>query len=229
MSNHEAGPAEMLPGLRASVADAKAKAAATRARKAAEFEPAELDPVARVLVDVPLAHLDRPFDYAVSVKDAATAVPGARVKVRFAGQDVDGFVLERAATSDHNGRLQPLRRVVSAEPVLHPEVAALTASIARAVCRSARRRHAAGRAATPRGNGEGAVATGAGDRCEGRPRRVGARRPRSDVPEPPRRRGSTACRLECRPGRRLADDAGPRRRRHPGQWSGFADLRARPA
>ena len=60
MTNHEAGPAEMLPGLRASVADAKAKAAATRARKAAEFEPAEVDPVARVLVDVPLAHLDRP-------------------------------------------------------------------------------------------------------------------------------------------------------------------------
>ncbi|MEO5666381.1 MAG: primosomal protein N' [Nocardioides sp.] len=130
MTNHEAGAAEMLPGLRASVADAKAKAAATRARKAAEFEPAEIDPVARVLVDVPLAHLDRPFDYAVAVKDAATAVPGARVKVRFAGQDVDGFVLERTATSDHPGRLQPLRRVVSAEPVLHPEIAALTAGIA---------------------------------------------------------------------------------------------------
>lgn len=130
MTNHEAGTADMLPGLRASVTDAKAKAAATRARKAAEFEPAEFDPVARVLVDVPLAHLDRPFDYAVPAKDAATAVPGARVKVRFAGQDVDGFVLERAATSDHHARLQPLRRVVSAEPVLHPEVAALTAGIA---------------------------------------------------------------------------------------------------
>ena len=120
----------MLPGLRASVADAKARAAVMRARKAAEFEPAAIDPVARVLVDIPLAHLDRPFDYAVSVKDAATAVPGARVKVRFAGQDVDGFVIERAATSGHTGRLQPLRRVVSAEPVLHPEVAALTAVVA---------------------------------------------------------------------------------------------------
>ena len=130
MTNHEAAPAEMLPGLRASVADAKVKAAATRARRAAEFEPAEVDPVARVLVDVPLAHLDRPFDYAVPAKDAAFAVPGARVKVRFAGQDVDGFVLERAATSDHHGRLQPLRRVVSPEPVLTPEVAALTGAIA---------------------------------------------------------------------------------------------------
>lgn len=120
----------MLPGLRASVADARAKAAATRARRAADFEPAPVDPVARVLVDIPLAHLDRPFDYAVAAKDADTAVPGARVKVRFAGQDVDGFVLERAASSGHPGQLQPLRRVVSPEPVLHPQVAALTASIA---------------------------------------------------------------------------------------------------
>ena len=130
MTNHEAGQAEMLPGLRASVADGKARAAARRARRAAEFEPAEVDPVARVLVDVPLAHLDRTFDYAVPTAHADTAVPGARVKVRFAGQDVDGYVVARASTTDHTGRLQPLRRVVSAEPVLSPAVADLTAAVA---------------------------------------------------------------------------------------------------
>jgi primosomal protein N' (replication factor Y) len=127
----EAGPAEMLPGLRASVADSRARAAATRRRTATEFEPAAVDPVARVLVDIPLAHLDRPFDYAVPVAMAESAVPGARVKVRFAGQDVDGFVVARSATTDHTGRLQPLRRVVSAEPVLAPEVVALTEQVAR--------------------------------------------------------------------------------------------------
>ncbi len=120
----------MLPGLRAAVEDSRAKAAATRTRKAAEAEPATVDPVARVLVDVPLAHLDRPFDYTVPAKMAETAVPGARVKVRFAGQDVDGYVVERAATSAHTGRLAPLRRVVSSEPVLAPEIAALTAGVA---------------------------------------------------------------------------------------------------
>ncbi|KRF11666.1 primosome assembly protein PriA [Nocardioides sp. Soil797] len=62
---------------------------------------------------------------------AATAVPGARVKVRFAGQDVDAFVVSRVASSDHTGRLQPLRRVVSAEPVLSPKIAALSESVAR--------------------------------------------------------------------------------------------------
>lgn len=120
----------MLPGLRAAVADSRARAAATRARTTANVEPAPTDPVARVLVDLPLAHLDHPFDYLVPVKDADTAVPGARVKVRFAGQDVDGYVVERVAESDHPGRLVPLRRVVSAEPVLSPEVAALAAAVA---------------------------------------------------------------------------------------------------
>ena len=88
-------PRQLLPGWSgATVEDvAEAKARATRARKAADGrEPAEVDPVARVLVDVPLAHLDRPFDYRVPATMADEAVPGARVKVRFAGQDVDGFV-----------------------------------------------------------------------------------------------------------------------------------------
>ncbi|GGF35745.1 putative primosomal protein N' [Marmoricola endophyticus] len=92
--------------------------------------PADIDPVARVLVDLPLAHLDRPFDYLVPESMAAAAQPGVRVKVRFAGQEVPGFVLERVAESAHTGRLQPLRRVVGAESVLTPEVAALTARVA---------------------------------------------------------------------------------------------------
>ncbi len=120
----------MLPGLRAAVADSKVRAAATRARKAAEVEPATTNPVASVLVDLPLAHLDRTFDYLVPIKDADTAVPGARVKVRFAGQDVDGYVVARSAASEHTGRLAPLRRVVSAEPVLAPEIVTLSAAVA---------------------------------------------------------------------------------------------------
>ncbi len=91
---------------------------------------AEVDPIARVLVDVALAHLDRPFDYAVPETMAAQAQPGVRVKVRFAGQDVDGFVIERTATTDHTGTLQPLRRVVSPERVLTDDVAALTGAVA---------------------------------------------------------------------------------------------------
>jgi primosomal protein N' (replication factor Y) len=94
------------------------------------FEPAPDLPVARVLVDVPLAHLDRPFDYLVPARLHDQVVPGSRVKVRFAGQDVDGYVVERVAESEHAGRLTPLRRAVSAEPVLTPDVAALVGAVA---------------------------------------------------------------------------------------------------
>ena len=95
-----------------------------------EQQAAEVDPVALVLVDVGLPHLDRPFEYFVPASMADLAVPGARVKVRFAGQDVDGYVLARAATADHDGTLAPLRKVVSPEAVLTPAVLALSRLIA---------------------------------------------------------------------------------------------------
>ena len=79
-------------------------------------------PVAAVLVDTGLAHLDRPFEYTVPESLDEAAQPGVRVKVRFAGQDLDGFVLERKDAAEHEGRLAPLRKVVSPEPVLVPEV-----------------------------------------------------------------------------------------------------------
>ncbi|KGN38843.1 primosomal protein N' [Knoellia subterranea] len=82
----------------------------------------DVDPVASVVVDTGLAHLDRPFEYLVPASMADDAVPGARVKVRFAGQDLDGFVVARAAEAEHEGRLATIRRVVSPEAVLTPAV-----------------------------------------------------------------------------------------------------------
>nr|WP_296072327.1 primosomal protein N' [uncultured Actinoplanes sp.] len=93
-------------------------------------EPAERLPVARVCVDVPLPHLDRPFDYLVAASDDETARPGVRVKVRFAGQLVSGFLLERAESSPHGGKLAFLEKVVSAEQVLDPEIARLARAVA---------------------------------------------------------------------------------------------------
>ncbi|GIJ10191.1 primosomal protein N' [Micromonospora andamanensis] len=78
---------------------------------------------------MPLAHLDRPFDYLVPQALSADAVPGVRVKVRFAGQLVDGWLLERAERSEHP-RLAYLDKVVSPVPVLAPEVARLARVVA---------------------------------------------------------------------------------------------------
>lgn len=121
-------PALLPEVVRASARTSRRRAEAAAATPAAE--PAEVDPVASVLVDVPLAHLDRTFDYLVPRAMADTVTAGVRVKVRFAGQDVDGYVVDRAAASEHGGSLRPLRRVVSGEPVLRPEVAAVAARLA---------------------------------------------------------------------------------------------------
>lgn len=96
--------------------------------KAQGEQPRHL-PVARVAVDSGVPHLDRPFDYAVPERFAA-AEPGCRVRVRFSGRLVDGVVLERAATSEHAGALAPLHALVSAEPVLSPEIAVLARAVA---------------------------------------------------------------------------------------------------
>jgi len=87
-------------------------------------------PVARVAVDISLAHLDRPFDYLVPASMDGAAVPGCRVRVRFAGQLVGGYLLERAKASEHQGRLARLERVISPEPVLTPEIFDLARAVA---------------------------------------------------------------------------------------------------
>ncbi|MDQ6937417.1 MAG: primosome assembly protein PriA, partial [Actinomycetota bacterium] len=97
---------------------------------AATLEPAGVDPVARLMVDVPLAHLDRPFDYVVPAELADVVQPGSRVRVRFAGRLVDGYVLERIAASDHGGRLARVERAVGDEPVLTPVTARLFRAVA---------------------------------------------------------------------------------------------------
>jgi primosomal protein N' (replication factor Y) len=98
-----------------------------RAKKA--LDVTEDRPIARLAVDTGVAHLDQPFDYLVPEKMAA-AEAGCRVRVRFSGRLVDGIVLERLEASDHPGTLMPLQSLVSPEPVLSPDVAALCRAVA---------------------------------------------------------------------------------------------------
>jgi len=92
--------------------------------------PADVEPVARIAVELSLPHLDRPFDYLVPEQLAASVVPGSRVRVRFAGQLVDGFVLDRLSQTEHAGRLAFVERSVSPEVVLTPEIARLARATA---------------------------------------------------------------------------------------------------
>lgn len=81
-------------------------------------------------VDSPLTHLDRLFDYLIPDEFLQLAAVGCRVRVRFAGRLLDGYVIDRVASSDHSGALAPLVKLSSVEPVLSPAVARLARTVA---------------------------------------------------------------------------------------------------
>ncbi|MFD1214470.1 primosomal protein N', partial [Arthrobacter sp. GCM10027362] len=88
------------------------------------------NPVAQVLIESPLPHLDRSFDYLVPEELAAGAVPGARVKARFGGQEVSGYITARKAEAPEGVRLVALSKVVSPQPVLTPGLLRLATAVA---------------------------------------------------------------------------------------------------
>ncbi|WP_168199775.1 primosomal protein N' [Citricoccus sp. SGAir0253] len=88
------------------------------------------DPVARVLLDSGVPHLDREFDYLVPRELDDDARPGVRVRVRFGHQDVLGWLISRGAEPATGAKLLPLRAVVSPERVLTGEVLELARSVA---------------------------------------------------------------------------------------------------
>ncbi|WEH42848.1 primosomal protein N' [Streptomyces sp. AM 2-1-1] len=135
------GMPEQLELIRETVRRAKVPRAKPRTWRGAPLA-AEL-PVARVLVNKGVLHLDQYFDYAVPEELDADAQPGVRVRVRFGaggrqvrggrregGGLIDGFLVERRAESDYQGALAALAYVVSPEQVLGPELLALARAVA---------------------------------------------------------------------------------------------------
>lgn len=133
VSVEEPPAAEQLALIRATARKAK-----PRTWRGAPL--AEGLPVARVLVDKGLLHLDQFFDYAVPAAMDADAQPGVRVRVRFGARVVkgrreggtlhDGFIVERRTESDYAGPLAPLAQVLSGERVLTPPLLALCRQVA---------------------------------------------------------------------------------------------------
>ncbi|MFJ4788102.1 primosomal protein N' [Streptomyces sp. NPDC088794] len=137
----EGAPPEQLALIRESVRKAEVPRAKPRTWRGAAL--AKELPVARVLVDKGVLHLDRYFDYAVPEELDADAQPGVRVRVRFGagrhrvrdgrregGGLIDGFLVERLAESDYSGPLAALAQVVSPERVLSEELLGLARAVA---------------------------------------------------------------------------------------------------
>ncbi|MEU5164658.1 primosomal protein N' [Streptomyces sp. NPDC020875] len=139
--NDPASAPEQLALIRETVRRADVPRAKPRTWRGAAL--ADELPVARVVVNKGVLHLDQFFDYAVPKELDAEARPGVRVRVRFGagggrvrqgrregGGLIDGFIVERRASSDYSGALAALANVVSPEPVLSPEALALARDVA---------------------------------------------------------------------------------------------------
>ncbi|MEV8319747.1 primosomal protein N' [Streptomyces sp. NPDC059900] len=137
----EGEPPEQLALIREAVRKADVPRAKPRTWRGAAL--AKSLPVARVLVDKGVLHLDRYFDYAVPEELDEQAQPGVRVRVRFGagarnvrggrregGGLIDGFLVERVAETDYSGPLAALAQVVSPEPVLDGELLGLARAVA---------------------------------------------------------------------------------------------------
>ncbi|BCW59047.1 primosomal protein N' [Arthrobacter sp. StoSoilB20] len=121
MAGHEAQSSLLQPSLLQGFPD---RAPVNGPPLAAE------NPVARVILESSLPHLDRPFDYSVPAELSEDASPGVRVKVKFNGQELNGYILERRADSDAAGPLSTLHKVVSPVAVLTPAVSELASTVA---------------------------------------------------------------------------------------------------
>ncbi len=87
-----------------------------------------MNSVAQVRVDIPVPHLDRVFDYAIPARFAGEIRPGVRVRVRFAGRLVNGFVVGIEQESEHDVR--PIERVLGSDAVLTPDIHELAERVA---------------------------------------------------------------------------------------------------
>ncbi len=86
--------------------------------------------VARVVLDNPLPHLDRLFDYEIPEELDDVCVPGVKVKVKFSNRNMEAWVVEKVALSSHHKKLSEISKVISNYPVLTPEVLTLSQIVA---------------------------------------------------------------------------------------------------
>jgi primosomal protein N' (replication factor Y) len=94
-------------------------------------KPATNSPIARVLVDTGVFHLDQEFDFLVPEELSEIATPGVSVRVPFNGRKCDGFIVGRANSSAHVGRMQYVDKVNYEIPLLTSSILNLSRAVAR--------------------------------------------------------------------------------------------------
>ena len=91
-------------------------------------------PVARVLVDTGVFHLDQKYDYSVPEKLSDVVVPGVRVQLPFGNRETEGIVVERVAQPERAGTLKTITKVLSPHVVATPALLDLIDKAAEFYC-----------------------------------------------------------------------------------------------
>jgi primosomal protein N' (replication factor Y) len=86
-------------------------------------------PIASVLVDTGLLHLDDEFDFLVPEEFSSYLLPGSLVSVTFNRRRTLGIVLSRGESSNFNGKLRFISEVINKYPVVSESTLSLVAEI----------------------------------------------------------------------------------------------------
>jgi primosomal protein N' (replication factor Y) len=89
---------------------------------------------ARIVFQSPLPALDREFEYVVPEELLVSVAIGCRVKVPFAGQTKEGFVVALDKVREFPGKLSSVSSVVSSTEVLKPHIYQLLKAISSRQC-----------------------------------------------------------------------------------------------
>ena len=88
---------------------------------------------AKVIVDVPVIQVNRPFDYHVPEILQESIEVGMRVAVPFGGRSISGFVLALSDEVDFDGEIKDILHLMDLDPVLSPEMIELGAYLSKKV------------------------------------------------------------------------------------------------
>ena len=78
--------------------------------------------IAEVVVDIKNKAVDRVFDYEVPIELIEVIQPGVRVMVPFGPRGLSGVVLRIKESSDFDGKLRPISKVMDVVPILNEEL-----------------------------------------------------------------------------------------------------------
>ena len=76
------------------------------------------EPIARVLVDHQIPHLDQIYEYTVPQEFSAEAQIGALVEIEFGHSLTQGIILSRSANSESAGKLKQIKKILSQKPYI---------------------------------------------------------------------------------------------------------------